>query len=165
MEGHRFVERKTPDVPPDLGHAIYCTRTATIIDLCRGTPEQQQAQAQALTAEYGENLIILPFAEACRRHDDAAKSDPVKITGARWREALEILPPVGWQGDVARESFKMSERITGSITSIYVRLGDRHFSFADDIRTPHARCCERVEQSKAFLAPEDRREPEGGHER
>ena len=152
-------------MPSDACHAIYCTRTATIIDFCHGTALQQQARLRALTADYGQDLVVLPFAEACRRQDEAARSGPVEITGARWREALEILPPVGWQNDGARESFKQSERITGMITSIFVRIGDRHFSFADDIRTPHALCCEIVVQSKAYLPQEGRGEPERGLER
>jgi hypothetical protein len=150
-------------VPSDDCNAIFCARTATIIDLCHGTAAQRQAQLRDLAAEYGEALVILPFAEACRRHDDAARSDPVEITAAQWAEALEILPPVGWRNDGAHESFKQPERISGMITTIYVRVGDRHFSFADDIRTPHERCCERVAQSKAYLQPEQ--EPECGPER
>jgi hypothetical protein len=152
-------------VPTDDRNAIYCTRSATIIDLCHGTALQQQARLRALTADYGHDLVILPFAEACRRRDAAARSQPVEITAARWAEALELLPPVGWQNDGARESFKQPERITGMITSIYVRLGDRQFSFADDIRTPHALCCEIVARSRAYLAPESRWEPESGFER
>jgi hypothetical protein len=46
----------------------------------------------------------------------------------------------------------MSERKTGDITSIYVRIDDRHFTFADDIRLPHKECCAKVRQSRAFYS-------------
>lgn len=65
------------------------------------------------------------------------KRPPVLIDAERFMEALECLPPVNWVREGSAQSFKMSERINGRVTSIYVRLGSEYFEFADLITTPH----------------------------
>jgi len=144
---------------------LYCTRTNTLVDVYIHGPVIPADRLRAYHADYGPDLVVLPFSEACRRHEDAAKSPPVEITRRDWQYALEVLPPLGWRNDGPRESFKMSERITGCITTIYVRLGDRHFQFADDIRTPHDQCCARVAASRACLASEQSAPSQDGPER
>jgi hypothetical protein len=51
------------------------------------------------------------------------------------------------------ESFKISERLSGVITAIYVSIGQRYFTFNDDIRLPHRECCQRVLASAAYAEP------------
>ena len=61
--------------------------------------------------------------------------DFASLLGKRWEITkelywyfLEILPPVRWTGvNSSRESFYMSERLSGNITSKYSREGDRYF--------------------------------------
>lgn len=43
-------------------------------------------------------------------------------------EMLEVLPPENWTRGVDTEAFRMSEYWTGTITSHYVRIGDRYFT-------------------------------------
>ena len=57
-----------------------------------------------------------------------------EITEARFMDALNVLPPVGWTTRGGVESFKISERITGNLTDIFARMGDRYFKLTDDIR-------------------------------
>ena len=134
--------------------AIFCTRTHRVIDVCGA--DDQEAHRQGHLAEYGPDLVILPFSEAWQRHEDANKTEPEEISEAAWHEALNVLPPVCWRNDGNGESFKLGEPLTGAITAIYVRVGDRHFTFNDDVRTPHNECLRRVARSKAWR---DRQEP------
>ncbi len=120
-----------------------------LIDTCLPGQDSAEAKLARHATHYGTDLIILPFAEAWQRHETAAKSEPEEISSEQWHYALNVLPPVSWH-DGFGESFKISERTTGSITSIYVRLNDRHFTFSDDIRTPHDKCCKRVFHSPAY---------------
>jgi hypothetical protein len=126
----------------------YCTRTHRVIDFVK--PGETNEAALARLAEYGRDLVILPLDEAVARHEAAFKSEPVEIAETDWNSALNVLPPVRWTRDGFGESFKMSERLTGAITAIYVQLNGRYFSFNDDIRMPHAECCRRVFHSQAY---------------
>lgn len=124
---------------------IFCTKTNHVIDTVPdGTEEDAKVRLQELTSQYGQDLILLPPGEAFRRYEDAFKSGPEEITKERFREMLEILPPVAWHDTSDGESFKMCERTAGLVTAIYVRLGHRYFTLSEDIRTPHAECCKRV---------------------
>jgi hypothetical protein len=69
---------------------------------------------------------------------------------------LGVLPPVGWRNDGPAESFKLSERTSGSITGIYVRIGDRYFTFKDGITLAHAECCEPREDIESVRCSETR---------
>jgi len=124
---------------------IFCTKTNHVIDTVPdGSEDDAKVRLHELTPKYGPDLILLPPGEAFRRYEDSFKSGPEKITKERFREMLEILPPVAWHDTSDGESFKMMERTAGSVTAIFVRLGDRYFTFSDDIRTPHAECCRRI---------------------
>ncbi|MEQ1713280.1 MAG: hypothetical protein ABL908_18040, partial [Hyphomicrobium sp.] len=72
------------------------------------------------------------------------RKDVSEVTQERFNDALNVLPPVGWTTRQGVESFRISERIWGSITDIYARLGDRYFVLSDDIRLSPAIVAERV---------------------
>ena len=137
----------------DATPTVYDPVTHRVIDFVK--PSESEQAALARLAEYGPNLVVLPLAEAWQRHEDAAKTEPVEITEAQFHEMLNVLPPVAWTRDGNGESFKMSERTTGAITAIYVALNGRHFTFSDDIRTPHKDCCARVFHSLAYRSHKD----------
>jgi len=67
----------------------------------------------------------------------AARTDPVEITDQEYIEALEVLPPLDWHGGRGKESFKSSEFFVSNITSIYVNLGTRYFTFRDVATLSH----------------------------
>lgn len=124
---------------------IFCTASNRVIDTVPdGTEEDAAKRLLELTPQYGSALILLPPGEAFRRYEDGFKSGPEEITADRFHEMLNILPPVAWHNTSDGESFKMCERSAGNVTAIFVKLGDRYFTFSDDIRTPHAACCRRV---------------------
>ena len=86
--------------------------------------------------------------EAWKAIDETAlakyRKDVSEITEARFMDALNVLPPVGWTTRQGVESFKISERLWGNITDIYARLGDRYFTLTDDIRLSPGIIAERV---------------------
>lgn len=100
--------------------------------------------------EYGDNLIVLSLDEGAKRQEESFKSPPQEISEEKWMEMLCVLPPVSWKHDSTGESFKLSERTSGTITAIFVRIGQRFFTFSDSIYTPHAECVARVFISDAF---------------
>src|SRR5204862_4770429 len=103
--------------------------------------------------EYGPNLVVLEQDDAMACHEAAFRSGVVAITVEKWDEMLGVLPPMAWRSDGLGESFKLSEYLTGGITSIYVALHGRYFSFNDNATLPHAECCFRVRESEAFRSP------------
>jgi hypothetical protein len=72
------------------------------------------------------------------------RKDVSEISEERFNDALNVLPPVGWTTRMGVESFRISERIWGSLTDIYARLGDRYFMLSDDIRLSPGIVAERV---------------------
>lgn len=124
-------------------NAIFCEQTNRVIDAFPATCDSAERLSK-YRGEYGENLIVLCLDEAAQRYEDSFKSEPVEITEKDWTYALECLPPVGWKHGDGGESFKMMERTAGNVTAIYVRIGERHFQFNDNIRTPHPDCVKRV---------------------
>lgn len=132
---------------------VFDPATKSIIDFVKPTETNEQALLRL--ERWGPGLIVLAYDDAIAIHENAAKTEPAEITPERWEDMLCVLPPASWRNTGAEESFKLSERKTGLITSIFVRLEDRYFTFDDDIRTPHATCCDRVRQSHAFMNPSD----------
>lgn len=90
------------------------------------------------------------------------RKDVSEITEARFMDALNVLPPVGWTTRHSVESFRISERLWGNITDIYARLGERFFTLTDDIRLSPAIVAERV---AAFAAAHPQSLDSSGPER
>ena len=83
------------------------------------------------------------YAEA----EASCKTEPVEINEDEFLRALNVLPPVRWTQRSDSESFKISERLYGSITAIYARLGNRYYTFSDNITLPHDHVISRIRQS------------------
>jgi hypothetical protein len=85
------------------------------------------------------------FHEVTANWENECKSEPVESTEEQFLKMLNILPPVAWTTRADGESFKMSERLYGMITSIYARITEptsagvtnRYFHLNDSILTPH----------------------------
>ncbi|MEQ1716372.1 MAG: hypothetical protein ABL907_10375 [Hyphomicrobium sp.] len=111
-----------------------------------------------LTLHFAEDA-----AQICARHPDAQRmtcedawkaadavglaqyrKDVSEVTQERFMDALNVLPPVGWTTRQGVESFRISERIWGSITDIYARIGNRYFMLSDDIRLSPGIVADRV---------------------
>lgn len=124
---------------------VFCTATGNIIDFIRdGAGETDDAAISRLTADYGTSLSAMPAQEAQALYEARFKTPVEEITADVFDYGLNVLPPVAWTRARGAETFKISERLAGCVTAIYVAIGQRYFRFHDDIRTPHDQCCERV---------------------
>lgn len=133
-----------------LPRVVFCTATGNIIDYVReGAGETDEAAVARLTKEYGTALSAMPAYEAQDLYEARFKSPIEEITAERFDDGLNVLPPCAWTRARGAESFKISERIAGSVTAIYAAMGGRYFRFQDSIRMPHTDICERV---AAFIA-------------
>lgn len=129
---------------------VYCTATHSIIDYVRqGAGETDDMAIARLKGEYGTALSAMPANEAQDLYEAQFKTPVEEISAEQFDDALNVLPPFAWTRTGGAQSFKISERIAGAITAVYVTIGDRYFRFQDDIHTPHSACCDRV---LAFLA-------------
>lgn len=75
------------------------------------------------------NPVITTIAEYNVAHESAWTTKPERITEEQYIEMLEVLPPLDWEHGKGWECFKLVERISGSITSIYARVGAEYWSF------------------------------------
>ena len=77
------------------------------------------------------------------------RKDVPEVSEARFMDALNVLPPVGWTTRGGVESFRISERLWGNITDIFAHCGKRYFTLTDDVRLPADVIAARVH---AFIA-------------
>jgi hypothetical protein len=76
--------------------------------------------------------------EVSRIKEEMMRSDPEPCTEEQFWEALECLPPLNWVRAGGGESFKMAERLSGRMTTIYARSGSTYWSFVDCDDLTHA---------------------------
>lgn len=126
-----------------------------IVDLIHpddGLTLHYSEEADAVRARY-PNAERMTCDTAWTAIDAAAhatyQKDVTEIDEARFLDALNVLPPVGWTTRGGVESFKMSERLWGNITDIFAHVGNRYFTLTDDIRLSAAEIARRVH---AFIA-------------
>lgn len=104
-------------IDPDTDRTLY---SGTMADqLLRDNPRAIRLDSDLAMAEV--------YGAALRKYRTA----PQEITRDLWDENLNVLPPVKYhrQGDQA--SFMMAEYLMFDLTVIYVRIGDRYWSFTD----------------------------------
>lgn len=133
-------------------HVVYCIRQHQFIDLAQDRASAETA-LKRYAPEYGPNLVVLDRDVAIACHEAAFRSAVSEIAPDKWGDMLGVLPPMAWRQDGLGESFKLSEYLTGAITSIYVAIDGRYFTFHDNAALPHAECCARVRGSAAFNNP------------
>lgn len=137
---------------------VFCTATQRIIDYVHVARGETEADAvKRLLPDYGTALTAMPADEAQDLYEASFKSAVEEITEKDFLYALNVLPPVGWVNARGAQSFKISERLAGRITSIHLEMQGRFFRFHDDIRLSHNACCERV---AAFIAANPKNYPE-----
>lgn len=97
-----------------------------------------------LEAEYGAKVECGTRNDYQAVHDAYWRTPPARITAEEWDEALNALPPEGWCKVNGVESFKMSEYLSGGITTIYARKGECCWSFRDSAALPARDIAERI---------------------
>jgi len=105
-----------------------------------------------MQSEDGEPKIeLMEWDEAWPLYEKAQQAKyigPVKeVDEDRFWYLLEVLPPVGWVNNRSSESFKLCERLSGSITTIAARIGGKYYEFNDDIMMPHDKIVAKIEQA------------------
>lgn len=120
-------------VNPETGRGLYGGRTL------------EEIRQEHPRAEIGDAEAVF------RAQEDACRSPVRETTEEAFMDALEVLPPVGWVMG-RNQSFKISERLFGSITSIYARVDGRFFKLEDSISTPHGFI---VDRCRRFMASDD----------
>ncbi|UHM93586.1 hypothetical protein [Rahnella victoriana] len=66
-----------------------------------------------------------------------AYTDVSEITLTVFMDAIALMYPNDWQGDAHCESFKLAEMVSGDVTDIYAKVGDRYFTFRDKASMMH----------------------------
>ena len=91
---------------------------------------------EQVTVRYPDT-VVGQLGPVWEQHENSLKSAPVEIDEARFTEMLDVLPPHGWHRQQSSESFKLSERTSGSITAIFCRIKDRYFEMQNHIYLTH----------------------------
>ena len=83
------------------------------------------------------DVVVGTLDEAIMDHENAMKSKPSEITEDAFNAAFEVLPPMNRRRGGGGSSFMMMEMLSGQITTIYVSVKGRFFSFNDACTLPH----------------------------
>lgn len=103
-----------------------------------------KTQAELVT-EYGPELRVGTREEFLIAHDAHWRAPLEEITAEAYDKALHVLPPSGWHTTDGVESFKWSERLSGTITNVFARTRNRFFACRDDISLSPAVIASRVQ--------------------
>lgn len=71
-------------------------------------------------------------------------TEPAPITGERFMDALECLPPCRWGRTRGIELFHVSEGITGDLVDWFAAVGGKHWHFVDRAGRPASELAEKV---------------------
>lgn len=98
-------------------------------------------------------IVIMDTMEAVKLHESKFITPVTEIDHDRFSEMLDVLPPSRWRNFPGGEHFHICERISGSIVSWCVRIGNRYFTFQDVSNLPTdeiaKRCLAFIEAKKA----------------
>lgn len=108
-----------------------------VYDSEAGQVDQCGKSLDELATRY-PGMTIITEAECREKIEALTREAPVLIDAEAYDDALNMLPPMGWEHYEETASFRMSERLNGNITRIYVRIGMQYFRFAGHYATSHA---------------------------
>lgn len=133
----------------DQEQVFYVPGQPWVIDFVEQQPDGScvaaaTGQTQEQIAAVSPGVILCTYAEARKQIESRAKSEPKPISEEDFTFALNCLPPMDWRHDANGESFKMSEFITGNVTSIYARMGNTYWMLDDVCTLSHREILERI---------------------
>lgn len=122
-------------VQPDTFTIIDTVHPITGKSVCYGhTLEQIQARYPG--------AIIGDIDEWCDKREASFLTDPSEISEKQYDDMLNVLPPKRWiqaRGPYGYESsFEMIEHQSGRVTSFYIAIHGRHFTYHGIAGIPHA---------------------------
>lgn len=129
--------------------------TNTVIDLVRanGLSMYGERTLAQLQEEEGSDVMVMDMEAAIQQINASHTKPPFEISEDRFDDMLGILPPQKWVRYKTEESFHVSERITGNIVMIFVRIGGRYFEMHDEATLTHE---DRVKAAGITLLIQDR---------
>lgn len=158
MSGSRFISGTTMtqdifkepvffiDADKATGQSHRVIETAVFDEATQTYKTPGGATAQAMQARY-PGLKVGEFDTVLKDKEDFYRDMGIfEIDEDTFIEALECMPPTDWIRTLGGETFKICERLTGNITTIYCRKGDRFFRFYDDIALKQDGVILRLEQ-------------------
>lgn len=89
---------------------------------------------RAREEEPTRNYRIGTWEEFEKAQHDYYMKPLTEITEERFYDMLNVLPPHNWSRGERFEFFTMSERLVGSLTSMFVRLGNSYYEKVVDLR-------------------------------
>lgn len=127
----------------------YSPSKLTVIDLImpNGLTQYAAETEEQIRLRYPD-ARRMTFDDAILSKENALIDAPMEITEDQFIEALEVLPPNQWRTVGNEESFKMSEHLSGGITRIYARIGERFFSFNDRFTLPHKQIIAKCQEAQ-----------------
>lgn len=121
-----------------MSEAIYNHKTGRVQTalnaqgVCMFTGKTVEQMQQETT----DALEVMPFTQALDLADAATRAQyctgPRRINQERYEEMLNVLPPENWQRGVGYSCFRLSERLSGTIASFFVRIGDSYYQINED---------------------------------
>ena len=109
---------------------VYTALTAEGVCMFTGKTVEEMQQGST------EALEVMPFIEALGLAEAASRArycqGPKRISQERYEEMLNILPPENWRRGVGYSCFRLSERLSGTIASFFVRIGDSYYQINED---------------------------------
>ena len=136
---------------PASGFCFYDPKRYSIIDCLREGNKLTCIRKQTLeeVQKRYSHAAVWEVDKAMAHRRQAYIMAPVQIDEARYWEMLNVLPPVGHCYDAGynSSSFKMAERITDDITSIYARVDGRYYHLQDSIKLTHQEIMRKILES------------------
>lgn len=126
--------------------AAYKPGSMHLVDEVIGGPEGRTSVYNLTLEEIrerdGDDVVIIPLDEAHELAKSARRAKylrpvPVEIDEEKYRERLEVLPPMRWQWDSNGETFMLCEMLCDNLTEICAKIGDRYFTFQDSKDLTH----------------------------
>ncbi|MFA1240864.1 hypothetical protein ACCC84_21385 [Serratia odorifera] len=81
-----------------------------------------------------------------QQRERQARTGVEEITLAAFMDAIAVMYPRDWCGDVECESFKLADMYCGEVTTIYVKVKERYFRFRDVVTLPHSAILARIDK-------------------
>ena len=93
---------------------------------------------EEVRAEDGPEVQIGNLDEVSSAIEELFKEAPRRTTEEDWNQMLECLPPLNWENNGATETFMMCEMTSGTITTIFCRIGEVRYSLQNSRFLKHA---------------------------
>lgn len=123
--------------PTEDGYAPLPRLWSTYMSLAEAEEAAADGEkAERMARSYAPGTVrVASWAEFEKLQKSVLLSDGImEIDAQKYEEMLSVLPPMNWKRDRGLETFLMSEFLTGSMTHMYARLGDRCFAKLVDVR-------------------------------